>query len=305
MGGDGIDIVPEGYTLPHGERSLTVFNSYVGDGFFDTMGIRLIKGRGFLETDQEKTPLVAVMEEHLANHYWPKTDVIGKRFHLNNSTGPLVHIVGVAKATKHFWIAEPQLDYVYLSSRQNPRSELTLIAQTNTEDASRIAPELRQIVRGLDPNMPIYDTRTMEDLYTQRAVKTPDMIVNTVAGLGLMGLILAMVGLYGLIAYSVSRRTREFGIRMAIGADRFMVIRMVLKQGFVLGAIGVGVGLAIGIAACRLVTSGMVWMASFNATNPLLFAAIALPLLGITVLATYAPARRASRIDPMRALRDE
>ncbi len=305
IGGDAIGIVPEGYQLPHGERSLNVFDSYVSDGFFKTMDMRLIKGRGFLETDKENTPMVAVVEEHLANHYWPKADVIGKRFHLKNATGPLVEIVGLARTSKHFWIAEPPIDYMYLSYRQNARPAMTILVQSVAEDASAIAPELRQIVRGLDANMPVYDTRTMKEVYTQRAVKTPNMIANTVAGLGLMGLILAMVGLYGLIAYSVSRRTREIGIRMAIGADRFTVIRMILRQGFVLGAIGVTVGLVLAVLACRLVTSGMMWIATFNATNPLLFAGIALPLLIIAVLATYAPARRASLIDPMKALRDE
>lgn len=305
IGGDGSGIVPEGYQLPHNERALNVFDSYASDGFFETMGVRLIKGRGFTERDTEKTPLVAVVEEHLASHYWPKGDVIGKRFHLNNATGPLVEIVGVAKTTKHFWIAEPPIDFMYLPYRQHHRGAMTLMVESATADASPLAPEVREIVRGLDPNMPVFDARTMEDVYTQRAVKTPDMIADTVAGLGLMGLILAMVGLYGLIAYSVSRRTREIGIRMAIGADRSTVIQMVLKQGFVLGAIGVGVGLVIGVLASHAATSGMVWIATFRGTNPLLFVGIALPLLVITLLATYAPARRASLIDPMKALREE
>jgi len=113
-----------------------------------------------------------------------------------------------------------------------------------------------------------------------------------------------VVGLYGLVAYSVSRRTREIGIRMAIGADRPKVIRMVLKQGLQLGGAGVAVGLVLSVVACNILVSRM-WVASTFDVNPLLYAAIAVPLLGITLLATWAPARRASRIDPMRALRDE
>jgi ABC-type antimicrobial peptide transport system permease subunit len=257
---------------------------------------------------------VAIVEEHLANHYWPKGDALGKRFHLRNASGDLIQIVGIAKTTKHFWIAEPPLDFVYLPYTQNQRalhqvsqfaaSSLTIVAESDAQDASAIAPVLREVVRGLDANMPVFDVRTMQDLYTQRAVKTPNMIAQSVAGLGLMGLILAMVGLYGLIAYSVSRRTREIGIRMAIGADRKKVLRMVLKQGLVLSLAGVGAGLVLSLFACRALTSA-IWIASFDATNPLLFAAISLPLLLITLLATYAPARRASLVDPMRALRDE
>jgi macrolide transport system ATP-binding/permease protein len=314
IGGDSTGIVPEGHQLPHGEQALTAFDAYVSDGYFSTMGIRLIHGRGFLQTDERNTPPVAIVNEHLANHYWPKRDALGKRFHLRNASGELVQIVGVAKTTKHFWIAEPPLDFVYLPYTQNasragglgptPGSALTVIAESHTQEASAIAPVLRQVVRGLDPNMPVFDVRTMQDLYTQRAVKTPNMIAQSVAGLGLMGLILAMVGLYGLITYSVSRRTREIGIRMALGADRMGVVRMILKQGLVLSLVGVAVGLVVSFFACRVLTSTL-WIATFDHTNPLLFLVISLPLLLITLLATYAPARRASLVDPMKALRDE
>jgi ABC-type antimicrobial peptide transport system permease subunit len=152
--------------------------------------------------------------------------------------------------------------------------------------------------------MPVFDVRTMQDLYDQRAVKTPNMLSEIVAGLGLMGLLLAIVGLYGLVAYSVSRRTREIGIRMAIGASRPKVVWMVLRQGLQLGMAGVGVGLVMSIFACNILTSRM-WVATFDHVNPLAYAMIALPLLAITGLATWAPARRASRVDPMRALREE
>jgi predicted permease len=304
IGGDVLAIVPEGYQLPRGEQSLSVFDSYVSEGFLKTMDIRLLAGRSFLETDQPGTPRVAIVNEQFAHHFWPKGDVIGKRFHLKSATGELVQIVGIAKTAKYFWIAEPPLDFVYLPYTQDPRSGLTVITESNTQDASVIAPVLREVVRGLDPNMPVFDVRTMQNLYTQRAVKTPNMIAESVAALGLMGLILATVGLYGLIAYSVSRRTREIGIRMAIGADRQKVVRMILKQGLTLSSIGVGVGLVISFFACRVITSA-IWIANFDRTNPLLFAAIAAPLLFITLLATYAPARHASLIDPMRALREE
>jgi ABC-type antimicrobial peptide transport system permease subunit len=130
------------------------------------------------------------------------------------------------------------------------------------------------------------------------------MIAETVAGFGVMGLLLALAGLYGLIAYSVSRRFREIGIRMALGADRQKVIRMVLRQGLVLGSIGVGIGLALGLLACRALTTA-IWIASFSSLNYALFPAIAAPLLAITLLAAFVPARRASLIDPMRALREE
>jgi predicted permease len=304
LGGGGVSIVPEGYTLPPKQESISVPNFYVSDGYFATGGVPILKGRAFLESDRQDTPLVAVVNEQFAHHYWPGQDALGKRFHMNTATGALVQIVGIAKMAKYFWIAEPPQDFIYLPYTQEKNPAMTIMAETEAPDAATLAPVLRAVVRGIDPDMPVSNARTMEDYYTQRAVKTPDIIAQSVAGLGSMGLILAMVGLYGLISYSVSRRRREIGIRMAIGADRQRVIRMILRQGLVLGSIGVGVGLIISFFACRAVIS-VAWVASFDHLNYALFPAIAIPLLVITLAATYAPARRASLVDPMRALRDE
>jgi macrolide transport system ATP-binding/permease protein len=303
-GQDSLDIVPEGYQLPRGERALTIFGAYVSDGCFATLGIPILRGRGFLESDGKGAPLVAVVNEHAAKRFWPDGDALGKRFHLEGANGDLVQIVGIARTAKYMWIAEPPLDYVYLPFRQHTRSGLALVAESKAPDAATLAPALRDVVRGLDPDMPVFNVRTMEDFYNQNAVKIPNMVVEIVGGLGLMGLILAIVGLYGLVAYSVSRRTREIGIRMALGADRTKVVRMVLRQGLQLGAAGVAAGLVVSVFACIVLTSRL-WFATFDHVNPLFYALVALPLLAITALATWAPARRASRIDPMRALRDE
>jgi putative ABC transport system permease protein len=304
LGGGSIGVVPEGYTLPHGQESLSIANGYVSDGYFATVGTPILRGRGFLDSDRGDTPLVAVVNEKFANGYWPKQDALGKRFHLRSATGPLVQIVGIAKMAKYFWIAEPPLDYIYLPYTQEKNPVLTIVAETSAPDAATLAPVLRDVVRGIDPDMPVFNTRTMQDFYTQRAIKTPAIIAQSVAGLGTMGLLLSMVGLYGLITYSVSQRRREIGIRMAIGADRQKVIRMILRQGLVLGSIGVGVGLIVSFFACRAVMT-VAWIASFDHLNYALFPVIAIPLLAVTLLATFVPARRASLVDPMRALRDE
>ena len=301
---DNIGVVPEGYRLPPGEQARAAFNYYVSDGYFRTLGVRVLEGRGFLESDRENSPLVAVVNDRLANRYWPAGSALGKRFHLSGPAGPLVEIVGVARAAKVFFISEPPADVVYLPFRQHPRSGLTLVAESDAMDAATIAPVLREVVERLDPDMPAFDIRTMHDFYTQRSVKLPNMVVETVAAMGLIGLLLAMAGLYGLVAYSVSRRTREIGIRVALGADQREVLRMVLGQGLKLGAIGVAAGLLVSVAACRAMTSAT-WFLTFDRVNPLVFAAIALLLLAVTTLAAWAPARHASRIDPIRALRDE
>jgi predicted permease len=301
---DSVEVVVDGAPLAHAEKGRPGMGTYVSDGYFRTLGTPIQAGRGFLESDREGAPLVAVVNDHMAKHYWPKGDALGRRFHVGTATGPLIEIVGIARQAKYTWISEPPLDFVYLPFRQHPRAQMALVTESNAPDAATLAPVLRDVVHGLDPDMPVFDARTMHNYYMLRAVATSTIITQVVAGMGLMGLILAVVGLYGLVAYSVSRRTREIGIRMAIGADRRKVVWMVLRQGLELGVAGIAVGLVVSVFACRLVTSSLSFI-TFERVDPLIFAVLPLLLLMVTVLATWAPARRASLIDPMRALRDE
>ena len=228
---------------------------------------------------------------------------MGKRFHLGSATGPLIEIVGVAKNSKYTFVSEPPKDFVYLPFRQYPRTTLTLVAESNARDSGTLAPVLRNVVRGIDPDMPVFDIRTMEDFFAQIVEKT-SFLTRVVGSMGLMGLLLAVVGLYGLVAYSVSRRTREIGIRMAVGADQRKVVWMVLRQGLHLGAAGVAVGVVLSFFACRGAVA-IFSIVTFNRFDPLIFVALPLLLLMVMLLAAWAPARRASLIDPMRALRDE
>jgi putative ABC transport system permease protein len=301
--GDNKSIVPEGRTLRRGEEPPTAFDSIVSDGYFQSTHVPILHGRGFLESDTMHSPHVAVVNEHFANRFWPHQDAIGKRFHLGDTNGPLIQIAGIAKQGKYFWIGEPPVDFFYLPFYQNQQNAMTLLAESPASDASTLAPVLRRIVHSIDPNMAIFDVRTMQDLFSKRAIQTPDIIVEAVAAMGIMALILAVIGLYGLITYSVGRRTREIGIRMAIGADRRGVLQMVLRQGLVLALAGSLAGLALGIVAARLV--GSMFILSFGGTHPALFVMVMLPLLLIALLAAYMPARRASLIDPMTALREE
>ncbi len=301
--GDEKGLVPEGRALARGEQPPTAFDSIVSDGYFQTMHIPILRGRGFLESDKPNSPRIAVVNEHLANRFWPHQDAVGKRFHLQDANGPLLQIVGIAKQGKYLWISESPTDFLYLPFSQNQQNSMTLVSESPVSDASTLAPVLRSVVHGIDPNMPAFDMRTMQDLFTKRAIQTPNIIVEAVAGLGVMALILAVIGLYGLIAYSVSRRRREIGIRMAIGADQRGVLQMILRQGLVLALSGSLVGLVLGIGASRLVNSTFILYSS--GTNPALFLLVMVPLLAIALLAAYTPARRASRIDPMKALREE
>ena len=293
-------VVPEGWDLPRGEQTIATPSANVSDGYFETMSIPIPRGRGFRDSDRENTPLVAVVNEQMASHYW-KGDALGKRFHLGKAGDPLVEVVGVAKMSKYAWIAEPRLDFVYLPFRQHPRAAMSLVAESVAQDAATIAPAVREVLRKIDPDMPAFEGRTMRDLYTERAIKYSNIVTQLVTGMGLLGVILATVGLYGLVAYSVSRRTREIGIRMALGAERRSVVRMVLRQGLQLGVAGVAAGLLVAHYVCRAVTAAF----SLEHTNPVIFVVIPLPLLAITLLAAWGPARRAAQIDPLTSLRDE
>jgi predicted permease len=293
-------LIPEGYQLPKGQETVSMFFNTVDEHYFDAMGIDVLRGRGFLETDTANMPRVALINQEMASRYWPKQDAIGKRFRLGDRNGAWVQVVGVTKTTKYLFIAEPPMPFVYLPFSQNPHSRMALVTASRGDPAGLTTP-LREMVRQFDPSIPVFDVRTMADFYKQRAIDVPNMLIETVAFLGLMGLALAVVGLYGLVAYSVSCRTREIGIRMAIGASQASVLRLVLRQGLVLAGIGVAIGLVISALAGKVVMSAF-YTARFDMLSYLLVPVV---LIAVTLIASSIPARRASQIDPTTALRFE
>jgi len=298
----GVAIAPEGFQFPPGKENTETLVSRVDEYYFDAMGIAVTAGRGFTRRDDENAPRVAIVNEHLAQHYWPGQAPLGKRFRLKSADDAWVEIVGVAKTSKYIFIAEPPTDFLYLPYRQNTTDTMMLVAQTDGDPAALAAP-LREVARGLDVNMPLYNVRTMEQLYRMRATSIFNVLVGMVGAMGGMGLVLAIVGLYGLVAYAATRRTREIGIRMAIGATAPTVLRLVLRQGVALAVTGLFLGLAGSVGA------GALLKAAFpgpEIQRDLMALALVAPVvLAVTVLATYIPARRASRINPTEALRYE
>ena len=294
-------VVPEGFQMPPGRDTMSVLASRVDEHYFDTLGLTILKGRGFLETDTPDTPRVAIVNEQFAKHFWPNQDPIGKRLQTGGDK-TWVQVVGLAKTSKYVFIAEPPSDFVYLPYRQTKPRQMVLLARS-IGDAAALAAPLREVVRGLDPNLPIFNVRTMEELYRMRAVSVFNVLVTIVAGMGAMGLGLAIVGLYGLVAYAASRRTREIGIRMAIGAERGTVLRLVLRQGLGLALTGLVVGLVASVGAGRLLIAAF---PSGGNQRDLTALFLVVPIvLAVTFVASYIPALQASRINPINALRQE
>jgi ABC-type antimicrobial peptide transport system permease subunit len=197
-------------------------------------------------------------------------------------------------------IFEPQVEFVYLPLRQNPLTRVSLVVESFGDPAALVTP-VRDAIHALDPGMPVFGVRTMADLYDQRSVRVARVIDGVVGSAGLLGLILAIVGLYAVVAYQVARRTREIGIRVALGADRTMVLRLVLRQALWIGVVGVAIGTVLSLGSGKALHAGL----GTDAFDPLVFATIPAGLLLTTLLAAAIPARRAARIDPMQALRQE
>jgi len=251
-------------------------------------------------TDRADAPRVVVVNEQFVHKYYPHNDALGKRLRLNGPDGPFAEIVGVAKQSKYVFPIEPPMEYLYLPLAQSPTPTMTLMLETEGPSAGLSGP-LRDMVRSLDSRQPIFGVRTMEEFYDVRAHKTFAYVVDSIAALGLLGLILALVGLYGLMTYSVSLRQREIGIRMAVGADPAAVVRMVLKQGMILAGGGAVIGLSLSLAASKPLAA-LVEGRGFHLP---LVALVTLTLLAMAALGAYIPARRASQVDPNDVLRQE
>jgi macrolide transport system ATP-binding/permease protein len=298
-----VTVVPEGYQFPAGKDSATILSADVDEHYFDALALTILEGRNFRREDGPDAPRVAIVNEQFAQHYWPGQDPIGKRVQLlRGADKPWVQVVGLAKTSKYVFIAEPPTEFVFFPYRQRQALQMVMIAESSG-DAAALAAPLREVVRGLDPNLPIYNVRTMEALYRMRTTSIFRVLITTIVGLGAMGLALALVGLYGLIAYAVSRRTREIGIRMAIGADRMAVLRMVLRQGLLLSVAGLVVGLVGSVGAGILLRAAFATIHSER--DPMAIVMVIPIVLAVTFVAAYLPARRAARVNPVEALRYE
>jgi predicted permease len=296
-----VSVVPEGYQFPKGREKVIVFGAAVDAAYFNTMNVEIKRGRAFTDDDRAGSRHVAIVNQQFAKTYWPDQNAIGKRIRLDSPDGPAAEVVGVAKTGHYLAVNETPAAYVYLPYEQNPRSRMTLIVQS-AGDASALATPLRDAVRSIDGNVPVFNLRTVATLYESRVTDTWLQFFQMVGTMGFIGLALATTGLYGLVAYTVSRRVKEFGIRVAVGASRRDVVWLVERRGLILAGVGIAVGGSLSAAAAPMLSAAF---AGLGVSSPAVYALVALALLMVSAVASYVPARRAAGLDPLRALRNE
>ena len=292
-------VFAEGKTGEGDEGASTGFN-VVGPRYFETMGTRLVRGRDFAEADREGAPGVVVVNETLARMLWPDEDALGKRLSFEGARGPFLEVVGVARDGKYRSLGDRSRPYVYRPLMQSYEPKMTLVVRTSGEPAA-LAGAVRGQLRALDPNLPVAEMRTLAEQFDLSLL--PSRVAAwTLGAFGLLALALAAIGVYGVVSYSVAQRTREIGVRVALGASRRDVLRLVLGEGLKMVAAGLGVGLLLALAATRLVAG---FLYGVTASDPVTFAGVPVLLGAVALAAGYLPARRATKVDPMKALRYE
>lgn len=288
------EVAIDGYAPAHDEDMHLNYET-VGPKYFQTMRIPLVHGRDFDERDREGAPGVVIVSEAMARRYWPGGDALGRRIKLDKGW---LEIVGIAKDVKYSRLSEPPRPFLYLPLLQDYRSNMILVARTAAKPEEAFH-AIRVEVAALDPEMPMFDLKTLEE-HVGLALFLQRMAATLLTIFGLLALSLAAVGLYSVMAYVVSQRTREMGIRISVGAQRKDVFKLILGQGLLLSVIGIASGLVIAILITRL-TAHLLY--GVSPTDPATFIFIAFLLLAIALLAAYVPARRATKVDPLIALR--
>jgi putative ABC transport system permease protein len=291
-------------TRPDNEVPYSTDFRAVTPGYFKTMGMHLIKGRDFNPRDELRSTQVAIINESLARRYFPNQDPLGKRvmpgIQIDERPWMMREIVGVVRDAKHVSLREEPPPYIYLPHRQFPRPGMTLVVRASNDPKGLIG-VVQKETHALDSELPVFEIRTL-DQYLASSVAEPKfsaMLIGLFAGLAL---ILSCIGLYGVMSYAVAQRTRELGIRMALGAQRRDVLRLVIRQGIGLTLLGAAIGVAIAVALTRMMKS---WLFGVSPTDPLTFAVAALLLTIVALLSCWVPARRAAKVDPITALRFE
>jgi predicted permease len=300
IGWGGVTI--EGYVPTTGQEAIQSDFRIAGVGYFETMRVPLVSGRYFDERDAaEGAPKVAIVDENMARTYWPGQEAVGRRLKFGDDDDtPWQTVVGVVGSVKQYALDTDSRVTVYTPHGQNPSGTMYVAARTSG-DPGALAQALTTEARAIEPNVPVYDVKPMTERLSDSLARR--RFAMTALGLfALVAMLLAAVGIYGVMSYSVAQRTREIGVRVALGASRWDVLGLVLRRGMLLAALGIGAGLAGALPLARVLGS---LLFGVSASDPVTYAAISLLLALAALLACYIPARRATKVDPMVALRYE
>ena len=284
------------------DNYISVPFNVVGPGFFATTGTAVARGRGFDRSDGERSRRVAIVNETMARKLWPNEDAIGRAFRFGRQ-GEWIEVVGVARDGKYVMLAEESRPYFYLPLSQRYRSPSTIIVRSASDPAALAVP-LQRLINDMDPDLPVFNVRTMERHVRDSVFGLMPLRVGAAmaAVQGVIGLLLAVTGLYAVVSYAVTRRTREIGVRIALGAERRDVLRLVVREGMRLSLVGLGIGLVMALVV------GFVLSRVLYGLRPLdiaVFASVTMLLVAVSAVACYLPARHATDVDPLVALRYE
>jgi predicted permease len=293
-------VLKEGETLPRGSSGRTIMTNVIGPGYFQAMQIPLVEGRDFDDRDQPKTQSVIVINQRMAEMLWPGESAIGKRVFIGSENRDALEVVGVVKTGKYRSLAEEPRPFIYYSMTQFRPGNMALVVRGNVDPRGLVG-AIRGQVQALDRTVPISAVKTMNDHLTY-ALWAPNMAASFSLAFGVLAVLLSAVGLYSVMAYVVSQRTREVGIRMALGAERSHVMKMITKQGMWLAGVGVVIGLLLALALVRVLSALLIGVSGYDVT---IFVVVPLLLAAVALIACYLPARRATKVDPLIALRYE
>ena len=296
-GNNSTSVEIDGY-VPRENEEVVVNYSTVGAGYFETMAIPVRQGREYRETDTAESPRVLVINEAMARRYWPQGNALGSRVRMGPNAW---EVVGVTADAKYNSINERPLPQLFIPMARSEVSTLRLFVRT-TGDPGPMVAEVRNAIRALDAALPIYDARTINE-HMQVAVFAQRMAANLLGAMGILALLLAAIGLYGVMAYAVSQRTQELGIRLALGASPRSLLNMIVWQGMRLTVIGLAIGLALALAAFGSIGAVRTLLPGISPMDPITFVVVPLALAAVAFLATWMPGRRAGRVDPIVALR--
>ncbi|MET0649708.1 MAG: ABC transporter permease [Pyrinomonadaceae bacterium] len=300
-GGSVLSFVIEGRPALPPEKVQDAEVFVVTPEYFDVLGIGHVRGERLGEQHRAGTPDAIVVNETMARRYWPDEDPVGKRVNLGNpATNPWMTVVGVVRDTRHGGLDKEPYPQMYGPAAQFPRRAMTFVARTSADPAT-LVPALRRELAAVDKDLPLYNVRTMEQVLADSVSRRRFQMILVAAFAG-VGLLLAAVGIYGVISYTVTQRSHEIGVRMALGARASDILKLVVGQGLGLTLAGVGLGLVASFALTRVLAS---LLYGVTATDPLTFACVSLAMLAVALLACVVPARRATKVDPMVALRYE